>query len=272
MIPSASEYGVLEDEVELHSRGPVSSLSPITLKQKLYLLGMQGLGSGVVNVAVNLLVAFLMYRHLPHNAVPWAGSMTCVVSDVLVTAFLIPCLTAIIATPLIRFDLRAAKLVTPVDSRYLSLPLFKYIPTGQSWREVLKRAVLFGFVGVAAFAPVTLLIIYACTGTRGMRAMWDYVAFKGYWGGLEAAILSPVLAFITVAQRQPAHLVGSRVDKQGLAYAPAYDHDTATDDEGDATKHAAGQINGGMGRIIAGGGTAGDNNGLPGTAPSYIVT
>ena len=33
-----------------------------------------------------------------------------------------------------------------------------------------------------------------------MQAKWSYVAFKGYWGAIEAMLLSPVLAFIAIAQ------------------------------------------------------------------------
>ena len=36
-----------------------------------------------------------------------------------------------------------------------------------------------------------------------MQAVWSYVAFKGYWGGIEAMVFSPMLAFIIVAQAQP---------------------------------------------------------------------
>jgi hypothetical protein len=130
----------------------------------------------------------------------FAGALTCVASDVIVTAFLIPLLTGIIGTALIRNDLRVGKLITPIDACHLALPIFKIIPTGQSWMDIIKRSLLFGCFGVVAFAPVTLSIIYLCTGTRGMQAVWNYVCFKGYWGGIEAMILSPMLAFIAVAQ------------------------------------------------------------------------
>lgn len=49
-----------------------------------------------------------------------------------------------------------------------------------------------------------------------MEAVWSYVAFKGYWGGLVAVVFSPVIAFIAIAQQQPG---GAR--KGGLAYTAA---------------------------------------------------
>jgi len=204
MVPSR-QYGVLQD-VELES--PTSKLNnhqslapvPITLKQKLYVLGMQGVGAGVLNGLINGVLAYVMYRHSPLNTIAFSGTLTCVVSDVIITAFLIPCLTGIIGTALVHNDLRLGKLITPIDHHHLAHPMFKHVPTGQSWMDIVKRSILFGFLGVLVFAPVTLLIIYMCTGTRGMQAVWGYVAFKGYWGGLEAMILSPMLAFIAIAQ------------------------------------------------------------------------
>lgn len=33
-----------------------------------------------------------------------------------------------------------------------------------------------------------------------MEVLWSFVAFKGYWGGLEGMLVGPILAFIAIAQ------------------------------------------------------------------------
>jgi len=86
------------------------------------------------------------------------------------------------------------------------LSICKLVPTGHTWVDVLKRSVVFGFLGVVLFAPVTMIIIYLATKNNEMQAVWHYVAFKGYWGGLEAMFLSPLLAFIAIAQATHAEV------------------------------------------------------------------
>lgn len=184
-------------------------LKPITRKQILYLLLFQGVGSGAITFGINFLIAYLMYRDLPNNTIPFSGSLTCIVSDVAVTAFLVPCLTCIIGYGLIRNDLRVGKLISPIAHRYLDLTLLRNIPNGQNWVDVVKRSIMFGVIGVVLFAPLTLIFIYIATGDNGMAAVWPYILFKGYWGAVEATLLAPVLAFVVVAQdvyEQPTQL------------------------------------------------------------------
>jgi hypothetical protein len=113
-----------------------------------------------------------------------------------------------------------------------------------------------------------------------MRAVWSYVAFKGYWSGLEAMILSPIIAFIAIAQDHP----GRDSASAGLRYTPANtdsemaDLDGVGSDGGDDTthEHAGTDTNAGMtGHMIET--TVGDfaprpNQFSSSLGPSYIVT
>jgi len=164
---------------------------------------MQGVGAGVVNFIINFLIAYGMYRDLPDNTIAFSNSLTCIVSDVTVTSFLIPCLTGLIGYALIRNDLRVGKLISPIDHRWLEHPIFRHIPTGNTWSGVLKRSVVFGFIGVVVFMPLTVVFIFIASGTDGMEARWAFVVFKGWWGGLEAMLITPFLAFIAIAQAFP---------------------------------------------------------------------
>ncbi len=136
-----------------------------------------------------------MYHHLPRNTIAFSQSLTCIVSDVTVTSFLIPCLSCIIGSLLVWNDLRQGKLITPIDKRWLQLPIFKIVPTGiliyyttfhptshsldhslvfivsrifflvspiigQTWLDVLKRSLIFGFIGILVFMPITLIGMY----------------------------------------------------------------------------------------------------------------
>jgi len=94
-------------------------------------------------------------------------------------------------------------MVTPIDIRWLDLPIFKPIPTGQKWFEILLRAICFGIMGVIVFFPLTILLIFAATGKNGMTAKWTFIVFKGYWGGLVGMIVAPILGFIDIAQAVP---------------------------------------------------------------------
>jgi hypothetical protein len=61
-----------------------------------------------------------------------------------------------------------------------------------------------------------------------MQAVWGYVAFKGYWSALEAMLLSPVLAFIAIAQDAQ---LGDHTES-GLQYARANTDAEIADIEG----------------------------------------
>lgn len=189
----------MEDDFHMRYSGGKHSLVPISRKQWLYLVLFQGVGSGVVNLLLNLLIAYLMFRQVPGNIIPFGQGLTCIASDIVVTSFLIPCMTGLIGFVLLKNDLRQAKLITPIDRRYLLLPVFKYIPQGHSLVQVVKRSLVFGFAGAIVFGPATLLLIYLSTGGQAMTAVWGYVAFKGCWSAIVALLVSPLLAFVVIA-------------------------------------------------------------------------
>eukprot|EP01111_Echinosteliopsis_oligospora_P012711 TRINITY_DN438_c0_g1_i1.p1 TRINITY_DN438_c0_g1~~TRINITY_DN438_c0_g1_i1.p1 ORF type:complete len:326 (-),score=52.95 TRINITY_DN438_c0_g1_i1:112-1089(-) len=187
-------------------------LESLDRRTLLYLAIFQGGGSFVVNFGLNFLIAWAMYNNAPGNIVSFASGLTSIIADVAVTAFVIPFATAIIGTLLVKNDLRSGKLVKPVDKRWLDQIYFRYIPHDQRWRWLIPRALVIGIYFFLLFFPLTILIVYLAHTDGSMAAEWDYIAFKGYWGGLEGALCMPIIAFIPMATKDvksmtlPVHL------------------------------------------------------------------
>lgn len=87
---TAHHVGNEEADIELDSvrvkgdglqQAPTGSFhdrEPLTTKQILYIVVMQGLGSFALNFGINALVAWLIYRSI--DRIPLAGSITCIIS------------------------------------------------------------------------------------------------------------------------------------------------------------------------------------------------
>ncbi len=147
---------------------------------------------GISNMVFNGLIAWLLLRG--GSALTWGGEHSFVV-DVLATAFLLPFIVALIVIPLQRGKLRKGKL-QPLslgqDSALQSL-------ADRFPDSVFKGALLFGLIGVAVVAPLTLLGIYLA-GIQSFQPA-AYAAFKGVWAGLMAGLL--VIPMVLVALRAP---------------------------------------------------------------------
>eukprot|EP01132_Coremiostelium_polycephalum_P001986 gene1986-2443_t len=178
---------------------------PFTRKQWLYLLVAQGAIPAVINFLVNLFLTWLIYPKDQGAMIPFSGSLTCIISDIIVTSLLIPTIGAIIGSVLITIDLRKGKLIQPIDERWLNHPWISKIPTGIHFKVILKRAIMLGIVGLIIFPWPTLLILYAAVGKEGMVIKWTFIIFKSIWSALIAFIVSPFIAFILVASFNPRH-------------------------------------------------------------------
>jgi len=185
------------DELEEPPRGFFRDRIPLTVKQLLYIVVMQGLGSFAINFGINALIAWLMYRDI--GRIPLAGSLTCIVSDLAVTSFAITALTCLIGTVLVKNDLRQGKIVRPIDRRWLLCPIYKKkVPTGCDWKSVLFRSIELGLIATVLYTlPTELIMIGAAR--NGMQIEWNFVIFKGVWGGIEGMIVGPYCAMIALA-------------------------------------------------------------------------
>ena len=90
----------------------IADLSPhertadVSHDYRKYLVGQGIIGAGI-NFVLNGAIGWMLYRHLPR--IPLYGEQS-IAGDIVVTSFLLPMLACLIATPLIRSEVRKARL------------------------------------------------------------------------------------------------------------------------------------------------------------------
>ncbi|EFA84641.1 hypothetical protein PPL_01631 [Heterostelium album PN500] len=197
---------------------------PLTNAQWLYIFGAQGVVSGIINFFINMFLAWVIYPKGEGATIVFTGSLTCIFSDIIMTSFLLPTITCILSSFLVTFDLRKGKMISPIDERWLKHPCLSWIPTvstsihyvltndvcyllfyflnvlGINYKIIIKRAIIFGVLGVCVFSPPTLVAVFLATKSDGYMVLkWSFYIFKGIWCALLAMIVSPLIAFVLVA-------------------------------------------------------------------------
>ena len=170
------------------------SLSP---RQRQFLIRENGWVSGLIAVAVNgVLLAVGPLRGGP------TVDDRAVFGDVYGTAFLLPFITTLIATPLVRRAVRAGVVegaALPAWPRLVGLPTF-------------GRAVWFGAVGLAAIG-VPAAAADAAVGAFGMPVEW-FAAGKLGFVFVYASLATPPIARVAMADETPAS--GGRQSPESL--------------------------------------------------------
>jgi len=151
-----------------------------------YLFVEQPLGAFVVNLLLNALIAWGVCRGLA--AVPLWGQPS-VAGDTLATAFLLPFLSVLIATPLVRRDARVGK-VTPPPGAPDGL-------AGRLPRPLLVRALALGILGLAVAAPPPIAAL-ALGGVTAI-AMPAFIWVKAAYAAVLGALLAPTIARMGLA-------------------------------------------------------------------------
>lgn len=145
---------------------------------------------GISNAFFNGLSAWLLLKNVPE--LRWSGEHSFVV-DIIATGLLLPFIVALIVIPMQRSKLVKGKL-HPINlgSASLAQSMAERFPDG-----TFKSALLFGLIGMALFAPLTLIGFYF-VGVEQVNPV-QYAIFKGLWAGLIAAIL--VVPMVLIALR-----------------------------------------------------------------------
>jgi hypothetical protein len=157
---------------------------PATLSRahRRFLVVDEVISSSVVNFLLNAGIAWFLFRGT--TTVPLWGSASIGV-DTLVTAFVLPLLTALIATPLVRVLVANGKLPPlPRDAR------------GSAWwprRSMATRGALLGIAAVVLVAvPVVVLFTYfGPSELSTARFIW----FKGGFAAGVGALVTPLLGW-----------------------------------------------------------------------------
>jgi len=161
----------------------------MTPAHRQFLLVEQGVGSGVVNFAINGAIAWAMFRDMP--IVPLWGQQS-IAGDTIGTTFLLPFFTCLIVTVLARRRVEAGKLAA-LEWNGRSHSLLAWVPQG-----TFRRALALGLVTAVVVAPPTLLTL-AGLGVTDLRFA-RFLAFKATFAAVLAVVVTPIIAFWAIAR------------------------------------------------------------------------
>lgn len=159
--------------------------------QRKFLIQDQAIGSGIFNLLLNALIAWLTFRKLP--AVPISGDPS-ITGDVIGTMILLPLLTCVIVTPLVRKAVQAGK-VEPLHEDTSARRMVRWLPSNS-----FLRGLALGFISLALFGPL-LLGAFMVAGVQTM-SVGGYVFIKALYAAALAAVNAPVIALYVLAKEQ----------------------------------------------------------------------
>jgi len=141
----------------------------------------QGAVPTLFNFLLNGLIAWFLFRSVESLSL-WGEASIGI--DLLVTAFLLPFLTCVIANAVATRQVRSGK-IPPLPSEYRSLL------SGWFQRSSLGGGIFFGIAGVIFSAtPVVLALDLAQAQAFSVSS---FVIFKAVWAALLAMLVSPLI-------------------------------------------------------------------------------
>ena len=149
-------------------------------RHKRFLIVDQGVVPTIFNFVLNGLICWALFRTA--ESVPLWGESSVGV-DLLVTAFVLPFLTALIVSGIVSRELRAGKL-PPLSSDQLPLS------------EWFKRS---------SFVRGLLLVWALDLGQAQPFTVSSFILFKAVWAGLLAMIFTPLVAWWALANASQLH-------------------------------------------------------------------
>lgn len=152
---------------------------------KRFLLLEEGLGSVLVNLLLNGVIAYLMFRSAV--SVPLWGQQS-IAGDTIGTTFFLPLFTCLIVTPLARRQVHAGRL-EPLDGTPLGLA---WLPARAFW-----RGAVLGVLSVILVAPPTIMLLSALGVTQ--QSFWGFVLFKAVFAAALGAVVTPLIALWAIA-------------------------------------------------------------------------
>ena len=163
------------------SIGLIDSLTPA---QRRFVLLDNVVGPFVVNLLINGVIAWLLFRKATH--VPMWGQSS-IAGDTIATAFLLPAITCLIVTPLARGRVRTGRVAAVDDASWRRIP-----------RNMVWRALLIGLICLLVLTPLTLFVLGAL-GVGGLSP-WHFVYFKATFAAVEGALVTPFLALWAISE------------------------------------------------------------------------
>ena len=124
----------------------------------------QALVGTAVNLVLNGAIGWVAFRSF--DRIPLSGSPS-VSGDLVGTAFLLPLLVCLIATPLVRAEVRR-RTIEPAEA---SGPISRFLP-----RRLLLRGLTLGVLAAVTIAPLTIWGLQALG--IGAMGFWQFVGFR----------------------------------------------------------------------------------------------
>lgn len=157
-----------------------------TPQQKQYLLIGQGIVPGFTNIVINGLIGWFTFRGV--EQIPVLGWDSSAIGDTLGTCYLLPAITCLIATPIVRHHVKSGAVAPLVAKSIIAQKL--------SCCSVLLRSVLFGGTCFAILAPVAA-VAYLCLGSDTLPKQ-SFLWFKTISSGIFGAMVTPLIAYVAM--------------------------------------------------------------------------
>jgi hypothetical protein len=156
--------------------------------QRKYLIQDQIIGSAVFNALLNALFAWLTFRH--HASVPMKGDPS-IIGDAIGTAVLLPLLTCLIVTPLVRKAIKTGK-VTPLSIPSPGRSMVLWLPSLSFLRGLVLA------LGALATCTPALLGLLVLAGVEQL-SVGTFIFIKTIYAAAMAALCAPVIALYVMA-------------------------------------------------------------------------
>ncbi len=176
---------------------------PLTTRQKLYVLGLQGVGPLVLDGAVNGLIAWGIYSTSNHPISLWSMPLP-LSGDLFVTTVVQSILTWLLVGVFVRNDMRRGT-VTPIFNKhagncnYLRSNMKQFpISCGCPCAAISKSVIIYTGLGIAIFViPSFIALAVIQMIDSGISDKLDYVVIiyvKALFGGLMGLLMTPIAA------------------------------------------------------------------------------
>lgn len=157
--------------------------------QRRYLVVVQGLVPGVINVVLNGFIAWLMFRGM--TTVPVWAQESSIGPDALGTCFFLPAITCLIVTPMVRRHVRTQSVEPLAGPQSLPELLRRF------YRPVPRRALLLGLASLASVGSLSALGLLAL----GIEEVpfGTFLVSKAIFAGLLGAAVTPAIGLLALA-------------------------------------------------------------------------